>query len=332
VFRVDEAGTLARVATLRPIEPAGVVVDGADGGAFAGLPPFVEDLRPTGFLGAAFAQRVAGLGVPGDPRDWSDDQALLALATAGEDLPGDLIVGDASARRYYAWRAEELATVARDARPKRYAALADEAIRGVVPGPTVSGEQPKFGAVVETDAGPRHVLVKFSPSEYSPAARRWCDLLVTEHLALETLRAHGTAAVASAIVEGGSRVFLETARFDRVGAVGRRALGAASTPDVRGELAAFARFIDDTDATRPRAGPVHGVLPMGYAPVGGELPARAFVPPPPEPGGEAAWRTAGSWAVDFWQRVAVDDRVSRGFRTIARDNTLAIARALKRFG
>jgi len=172
------------------------------------------------------------------------------------------------------------------------------------------------------------VLVKFSPAEYSPAARRWCDLLVCEHLALETLRAHGVPAVASAIVEGGSRVFLETVRFDRVGTYGRRT-AAATQP--RPELDAFARFIDDTDATRRREGPVHGMLPMGYAPVGGDVPARAYAPPPPEPGGEAAWRTAGGWGVDFWQRVVVDDRVSRAFRTVARSNTLAIARTLAHF-
>lgn len=338
VFRVDEAGRLARVATLRPIEPAGLVVDAVDGqaglddGAHAGLPRFVADLRPAGFLGAALARRASALGVPADPREWSDDQTLLALASVGEDLPGDLVPGEASARRYYAWRAGEVEVVARDERPKRYAVLAQEAIRGVVPGPTVSGEQPKFGTVVASPDGPRHVLVKFSPSEYSPAARRWCDLLVAEHLAHETLRAHGIAAVASEIVEGGSRVFLETARFDRVGLHGRRATGAATPPDPRGALAAFARFLDDTDDGRSRAGPAHGVLPMGYAPVGGEVPARAYAPPPPEPGGEDAWRQAGSWAVDFWQRVAVDDRISRGFRTIARDNTLAIMRMVGRFG
>jgi len=204
-------------------------------------------------------------------------------------------------------------------------------LRPVVPGPIEKKKQPKFGTVVATDDGPRHVLVKFSPSEYSSAARRWCDLLVCEHLALETMRAHGVPAVASVIVEGGSRVFLETVRFDRVGMFGRRAPDAgASTGSLR-ELAAFARFIDDTDATREKPGPVHGMLPMGYAPVGGDVPARAFQPPAPEPGAEGAWRTAGGWAVDFWQRVVVDDRISRAFRTVARANTLAIARALARF-
>ena len=328
LFRVDEAGRLGRIASLHPIEPAGVVIDGERAGAFEGLPGFLADLRPAGFLGAAFAGRVADLGLAGDPREWSDDETLLALASAGEDLPGDLVVGDESARRYYAWRAADLEAIARDARPKRYAALAEDALRSVVPGPTVSGEQPKFGTVVATENGPQHVLVKFSPAEYSPAARRWCDLLVCEHLALETLRAHGVPAVASEIVEGGSRVFLETVRFDRVGTYGRRT-AAATQP--RPELDAFARFIDDTDATRRRGGPVHGMLPMGYAPVGGDVPARAYAPPPPEPGGEAAWRTAGGWGVDFWQRVVVDDRVSRAFRTVARSNTLAIARTLAHF-
>ena len=325
VYRIDASGHVAPAVPLKPVEPAGFVVDGS----FAETPPFLDAMRPDGFLGAVLAKRVAALGLPDDPRAWTDDQALLAMATAGEDLPGDLVVGDESARRYYAWRAGEVETIARDARPKRYAALADEAIRGVVPGPVVAGEQPKFGAVVATGSGPAHVLVKFSPSEYSPVARRWCDLLVCEHLALEALRTHGVPTVASEILEGGSRVFLETTRFDRVGLYGRRTLGPAPASN---ELAAFARFLDDTDAAKRRPGPVHGLLPMGYAPVGGELPSRDYVPPPPAPGGEDAWRTAGAWAVDFWQRVAVEDRVSRAFRTIARENTLAIMRLLARFG
>ena len=336
-YRVDARGQLERTGTLRPIAPAGLVVDGAEAGSSS-----LADLRPTGFLGAAFANRVA-LGLSADPRDWSDDETLLALATAGEDLPGDRVIGDASARRYYAWRAGELDVIDRDARPRRYAALAEDALRGVVPSAIVAGEQPKFGAIVAASAGPQHVLVKFSPAEYSPVARRWCDLLVSEHLALDTLRAHGVPAVASEIVEGGSRVFLETVRFDRVGAYGRRAVARHAGAAARPEVDAFARFVDDTEYRRGTVtlvarddgalapAPVHGLLPMGYAPVGGELPERASQPPPPEPGHEAAWRTASGWAVDFWQRVAVDDRVSRAFRTIARENTLAITRVLGRF-
>lgn len=93
-----------------------------------------------------------------------------------------------------------------------------------MPGPSAGGEQPKFGAIVEERGASRHVLVKFSPAEYSAPARRWCDLLVCEHLAAECLRANGVASVESEIVEGGSRVFLQTTRFDRVGARGRRAV------------------------------------------------------------------------------------------------------------
>jgi hypothetical protein len=115
LFRVDEKGHLGRVASLHPIEPGGMVVDGERAGAFESLPGFLADLRPAGFLGAAFARRVADLGLATDPREWSDDETLLALASAGEDLPGDLVVGDESARRYYAWRAGEVEAVARDA-------------------------------------------------------------------------------------------------------------------------------------------------------------------------------------------------------------------------
>ena len=158
--------------------------------------------------------------------------------------------------------------------------------------------------------------MKFSSAEFSPAARRWCDLLVAEHLALETLRANGIAAVASEIVEGGSRVFLETARFDREGLRGRRPvvtlaavlaeharapgmrtgwsaavdrlrdarMVSAATRETLRVIETFGRFIANADMHHgnlsflPRddgtlaLAPVYDMLPMAYAPIGGDVP------------------------------------------------------------
>ena len=59
------------------------------------------------------------------------------------------------------------------------------------------------------------VLVKFSPAGDSPADQRTRDLLVCEHLALQTLSAAGLPAARTQVFVGAGRVFLEFERFDR---------------------------------------------------------------------------------------------------------------------
>ncbi len=387
VFRIDRSGKMEASARLRPYAPAGTFVDdpaslprwmrGVRGnGTFDGPAVFVRDLRPRGFLGASFAARLGeASGLSADPARWSDDEAIAAIARAGDDLPGDLVVGDEAAKRVYDAWANGAPPIPRAERARVYPELAGRAIAGVVPGGIVGGEQPKFAALVaDAVGGARNVLVKFSPSEYSTSARRWCDLLVCEHLAHEAMRAKGWAAAGSEIVEGGSRVFLEVERFDRVGERGRRGvvtlaamnaeyLGMAPnagrwaeaasrlvadrwlSPDTAARiraLEAFGRFIADTDmhfgnvSFLPRddgsldLAPACGMLPMGYAPVAGDVPPRDYVAPAPEPGHEAAWSEAGAMAADYWRTVARDDRVSRPFQAIAAANADAVERALEK--
>jgi hypothetical protein len=388
VYRVGIDGIVSQVGALRPCAPGGVVLDGPAGGPrwmqgrsgngwFERLPPFVQDLRPAGFAAAGFARAHPGLSIPDRPADWTDDDALVALALEGEDGPGDLVLGEASVQRLYAAWSDAPRAVDAAERSRVFPALAADAISGATPGAWLGGAQPKFTALVrDADAPAAYRLVKFSPSEYSPSARRWCDLLACEHLALETLRAHGIAASESQLVEGGSRVFLQVSRFDRIGERGRRPVvslaaisaehlglppGAGRWNEAVGRLAkdrwvsrdavdtvrvvdAFGRFIANTDMhlgnlsllpggdNRLDLAPVYDMLPMGYAPVAGDIPPREFVAPLPEPGHETAWARAGAMAVDYWQTVARDERVSGGFRAIAADNAIAVERALARFG
>lgn len=386
LFRIGEDGAMRDLGEVATVAPEGALVPGASqlprwmrgsagNGIYGGLPVFHVDQRPQGFLGRSFSRRNAGLGLPDKPEDWTDDDTLLALARAGDDLIGDLVTGEESARRRYEAHAREREAVATIDRPRLYPALAAEAVGGVAPGSSAGGEQPKFGAFVGDAGSARHVLVKFSPSEYSPSARRWCDLLACEHLAHDVLRGHGTAAAESEIVEGGSRVFLQVARFDRVGERGRRAVvslaamnaeyiglppGAGRWNEAVGRLAsdrwvspgtvesvrvldAFGRFIANTDmhfgnlSFLPRddgildLAPAYDMLPMGYAPVAGDLPPREFTAPLPDPGHEAAWSRAGAMAIDYWSAVSRDERVSDPFRAIASANAAIVERALARF-
>lgn len=386
LYRVGEDGALARVAVVAASAPEGVCVSGAPSlprwmrgaqgnGIASGLPVFHVGQRPAGFLGHSFARRHPALGLPDRPEDWTDDDTLVALACAGEDLTGDLVTGETSATRLYESRARGLEPIPRGERSHRYPALATEAIGGAMPGACLGGTQPKFGAFVGDAGSAVHALVKFSPAEISPSARRWCDLLACEHLALEAMRAHGWAAAKSGLVEGGSRVFLEVERFDRVGERGRRPavslaamnaeylrmppgaghwVGAIerladegfvlpATVDRARALDAFGRFIANTDmhfgnlSFTPRddgtldLAPVYDMLPMGYAPVAGDVPARVFAAPLPEPGREVAWSEAGALAATYWRAVARDDRVSDPFRRIAADNAAVVEEILSRF-
>src|SRR5437870_4477772 len=91
------------------------------------------------------------LGVPPRLSDWSDHHILLAMSRRGEDLPGNLIVGEESFAR---WQGIEFVSRRRD----DYPALAQATIAGHPPGSSAGGERPKFGALV----GNQHMLVKFA--------------------------------------------------------------------------------------------------------------------------------------------------------------------------
>jgi hypothetical protein len=194
-------------------------------GIWEGFPFFLGDMRPQGFLGRAVAQRVAEpMRLAADPRFWGDDDTLVFLQAEGDDLPGDLILGDVPLRRVLARQlALEIEAVPLAARNVRYPELAAQAAAGGWPGSSAGGEQPKFLTTVRrADDSVQAVLVKFSPPMDSPAGRRWADLLAAEALALDLLAEHGLATPGASAFDVGGRRFLEVVRYDRVGAHGRR--------------------------------------------------------------------------------------------------------------
>ena len=63
-------------------------------GLFPGLPWFLDDLRPQGFLGRSFARRhAAQLGMDNDPASWSELAVAESLLKFGGDLPGAFVLG-----------------------------------------------------------------------------------------------------------------------------------------------------------------------------------------------------------------------------------------------
>ncbi len=225
IHRVDAEGRIRQLGTLVPVRPDGFVMRREDGATLHsdGLPWWLFDMRPQGYLGRAYAARHgAGLGLPERLTDWTDTHTLRALLAHGHDVVGNLLLGDSARDRFLAAPVPD--PIAEGQKAEAYARLAQEAARGETAGSSAGGEQPKFTAHAMTPGGPRHVIVKFSEPEQSPVSERWRDLLLAEHLALDTLREAGIPAARTRIVDHGGQRFLEVERFDRIANLGRRAL------------------------------------------------------------------------------------------------------------
>jgi hypothetical protein len=194
-------------------------------GVFPGVPWFLDDQRPQGFLGRMFGRRIArDIDVTPDIVLWKPADIVLALLRHGEDPPGDLVLGEDSLQRALQSMlapADPADGVPLRERERRYPELAEAALRGEDVGSSAGGEQPKFAIDLLFEDGVLPVIVKFSERVDTPGGRRWADLLVCEHLAGGVLREAGMPAAQSEIIDAGARVFLQSTRFDRTAQRGR---------------------------------------------------------------------------------------------------------------
>ena len=238
VYRVSQEGRPEPIGYLDILQGEFYAMTPLEGTAYdvyQGLPFFVRDLRPQGFLGRLEPGRHRDLDLPADILHWTDEQVLKYISRRSEHAAGDLILGNESYARYIESAAvEERSVILDEERAQRYPRMAEESMQGEAPGSSAGGEQPKFTAVIRRgdDAVPvEHVIVKFSPPLDMPSGRRWGDLLVCEHLALQVLSRNDIAAAKTAILQFNGRVFLEVVRFDRVGLKGRRPMATFSALD-----------------------------------------------------------------------------------------------------
>ncbi|MCA2028432.1 type II toxin-antitoxin system HipA family toxin YjjJ [Enterobacter sp. K16B] len=212
VYRITEEGTVKPLGKLVPVYPDGFVMEQTDNICLHsdGLPWWLFDMRPQGYLGRAYASRYSSeLGLPPNPENWSDTDVIRALLAHGHDAVGNLLIGE-QARNHFV---EMPLPVAVD-RATAYPSLAQAVSAGDVPGSSAGGEQPKFCTYTERG----HVIVKFTAPDDNPVSERWRDLLLAEHLALRVL------GVETAVFDFGGQRFLEIPRFDRTGPLGRKGL------------------------------------------------------------------------------------------------------------
>jgi hypothetical protein len=237
VFQVDEQGGSEEVGQLNLAYTHGSVLEWSTAspwpldpvmrdGWYDGLPYFLQDLRPDGFLGRQFARvHALTLQLGDDPRRWSDDDVLYAVSLFGADQSGNFIVGESAYRLWLDQIQQTPSCLDSGQLPQAYTERAQRAMQYGIAGSSAAGEFPKFTAVRSLAGAPTHVLVKFSGSDLSAGTQRWSDLLVCEHLAAQTLATvSGLASAQTDVLQAGGRTFLEVVRFDRHGNHGRSAL------------------------------------------------------------------------------------------------------------
>lgn len=193
-----------------------------------GLPFFLTDLRPQGYLGrAAVHQLPEGSDFPSDIRRWSDDHVIAYLARYGEDLPGNLMLEDGYSLHDFSGSADR--SIAYTEREEQYPQMAAQAVAGSLYGSSVEGEQPKFTTWLrdEADKDVEAVIVKFTDRLSNPTGRRWADLLAAEQTARIVISDTALAdaeAPHSELFDFNDRRFYQISRFDRIGRSGRRGL------------------------------------------------------------------------------------------------------------
>ena len=243
LYRVTEGGQVEAIGGLTPIRegeqtqwflnleeaPKALFEGEFKDGLYPGWPWFLEDLRPSGFLGRSFGKRMARLlQIKEKPEEWSDLELLTTLTGFGSSLQGNFILGDGRALTDFQEHKVEISQgFYRSSTASTYPEMAQRALDDdEAYGSSAGGEQPKFTTMIcdSPDSDPRAVIVKFSPKLDTPVGRRWADLLHAEHLANQVLADAGFDAARTRVFESQRRVFLESERFDRVGQFGRRGL------------------------------------------------------------------------------------------------------------
>jgi len=352
LFQVNEAGRITQLGHLyRLTENRTVLVQENGFQSYEGLPFYLYDALPAGFLGVLALKNIIkkDQALTSKSQDWSDSQIMHYLIGYGEDIAGNLILSEPMAanvaqRQYKVLNRNHYAHIT---------SQINNFPEGL--GSSIAGEQPKFTIF----NGQQHLIVKYSPliKENNPVATRHRDLMVCEHLALNTLSDHGVAASESELYIG-DRFYLELKRFDRIGTHGRRGLASLKVIDAEYvgknqdwtviaksllsdqlisqndfmmvEISyAFGSYIANTDMHNGNCSffmkglvldgitPVYDMLPMAFMPVQGELGNPAIEMPRFIYVSDSANQKALKMAIDYWGRVMDHEYISNDFKLLA---------------
>lgn len=136
LWRVNEQGRACKWGDLYPCWPQGSCLVMSEEGTwqwFDGLPWYLTDLRPQGFLGRSWGRSIASqYQLPEDIRLWQETDVLYALNQFYGENPGGWLVGEENYQRWLASEPPEVIT--ENQKLQAYAQLSRKALAGEVIG------------------------------------------------------------------------------------------------------------------------------------------------------------------------------------------------------
>ncbi|MES2613937.1 MAG: type II toxin-antitoxin system HipA family toxin YjjJ [Bdellovibrionota bacterium] len=360
IFEIQENGSCRRMGILCAVEPQGFYFESQipeiKSALFPDLPYFLNDIRPTGFLGRLIPQLNEDLQLPKDILLWNANHCLKYLCLRGWDNTGNFIVGEKAFQLYLENCQQIKNAVEIKQRKRQYSQFANNILSIGIAGSSAGGEQPKFTTTLMPKC--ESVIVKFSPKIDTEIGQRVADLFMCEHIALQVLKKNSINSAESEIISHDSRIFLEVKRFDRTQQFGRRSLislasldaeftgvlGTWSQTSVALEknkiipqsclekirlLALFGELIANNDMHLynlsffmqslqvTQLAPVYDMLPMLFMPRNNQIIQTKFTPPLPKPEDGKIWPLAYKMALEFWSEVLKKEQISTSFKKTA---------------
>jgi len=111
---------------------------------FPDLPYFLNDIRPAGYLGRLIPLQNQDLNLPQDINLWTANHCLRYLSIRGWNTIGNLIVGEKAFQLYLENCRNPQHTIKSKDRKKQYTLYAAEVLSMGDPGSSAGGEHPKF--------------------------------------------------------------------------------------------------------------------------------------------------------------------------------------------
>jgi hypothetical protein len=365
VYQVTLEGQLTEAGNLHAIYPKGFFWEAKKiqlSRIFEDLPYFLNDIRPSGYLGRLIPFTYPDWEFPEDIRFWSAEVTLNYLTHFGIDLIGNLIVGEAAAKKFLELRLKHSKLPSTESSLDNYTKLAKLVEQSGIPGSSAGGEHPKFVSKRPSDG--RDVIVKFVKNAANQITQRRVDLLRAEKIALAIL-SHSSDSQPATLLSNSEYTFLEVIRFDRTANWGRR--GVISLLSLDAELIGsaenwskvaqnlcknklisadlleqiqlqeyFGHFIGNTDMHNGNLSfffedeeisgltPIYDMLPMKYAPIHEHISDETLVPFMPNPSSITSWNQARKLAIKYWNEITKTPGFSENFIDLASRNEAAL--------
>lgn len=115
---------------------------------YADLPYFLNDVRPAGYLGRLIPLQNQDLQLPNDINLWTADHCLKYLSKRGWNIIGNFIIGDSAFQLYLANCRDPKHDVTINNRQIKYPIYANDILAMGDAGSSAGGEQPKFTTII----------------------------------------------------------------------------------------------------------------------------------------------------------------------------------------